>query len=129
MKASRRILDCNELHACSLTVDFDAAETRQQVSLPAMNDRAAIELGDNLNRHRELPPHSFHDVSLGNRADEISAEPNERLHSAITHGLTGPHRVETTLAGWIEAILLGEAIEGDQIRLFGNADSPLTLNI
>src|SRR5262249_12815423 len=118
-----------ELHACSLTVDFDAAEARQQVSLPAMNDRAAIELGDNLNSHFELPPSTFHDVSLGNRADKIAAEPNERLHSAFAHGLTGPHCIETTLAGWVEAVLLSEAIEGDQIRLFGNPDSPLTLNI
>src|SRR6185369_9588472 len=129
MKASRRILDCDELHAGVLTVDFDATEARQQVSLPAMDDRAAIELGDNLNRHLELPPRTFHDVSLGNRADEIAAKRNERLNTSVAHGLTGPHGVETTLAGWVEAVLLSEAIEGDQIRLFGYPDGALTLNI
>ena len=49
MKAPRRILDCDELHAGSLTVDFDAAEAGQQIGRPAMDDRAAIELGDDLN--------------------------------------------------------------------------------
>src|SRR5262245_19309154 len=129
METSRRILDCDELHASSLTVDFDATEAREQVSLPAMNDRAAIELGDNLNSHLELSPRTFHDVSLGNRADKISAERNERFHAAVTHGLASADRIEATLARWVEAVLLGKAVEGHQIMLFGNPDGPLTLNI
>src|SRR5215831_18837305 len=129
VKTSRRILDCEELHASSLMVDFNSTEARQQISLFAMDDRAAIELGDNLNRHRKLPPRTLHDVRLRDRADEIAAEPNEGLHTACAHRLASADRIETALPGWVKAVLLGEAIERDQMGLFGNPDGPLTLNI
>ena len=94
-----------------------------------MDERAAIELGDDLNRHLELPPRAFHDVGLGNGADEIAAERNERLHAAVAHGLAGSDRVEATLARGVEAVLLGEAIERDELGLFRDPDRALTLDI
>lgn len=58
-----------------------------------MDERAAIELGNDLNRHLELPPRMFHDVGLGNGSDEIAAERNERLYAAVAHSFAGSHRV------------------------------------
>ena len=77
-----------------------------------MDERAAIELGGDLNRQLELPPGTFHDVGLGNGADEIAAERNERLHAAVAHGFAGFDRVEATLARRVKAELLSEWSSG-----------------
>jgi len=129
MKAPCRVLNRDELHARGLTVDFDATEAWQQVGRPAMDQRAAIELGDDLNRHRELSPRTFHDVGRGNGSDEIAAERNERPYAAVSHGFAGSDRVEAALARGVKAVLLSEAIERNELGLFRDPDRALALDI
>ena len=94
-----------------------------------MDQRAAIELGDDLNRHLELPPHTFHDVGIGNGSDEIAAERNKRLYAAVAHSFAGSHRVEATLARGVKAVLLREALERNELGLFRDSDRALALDI
>src|SRR5262245_31522762 len=94
-----------------------------------MDQRAAIELGHDLNRHLEVPPRTFHDVGLGNGSDEIAAERNERFPPAIAHSFAGSHRVEATLARGAKAVLFSEAVERDELWLFRDPNRALALDI
>ena len=80
LDATEGVLHGHRLRTAGLHVLFGAAAAGQQVGRLAVDEMTVIELGGDLHRQVHLDPGRFHGRSLGNGADKIAAEPEERLH-------------------------------------------------
>ena len=68
-------------------------------------------------------------AALGNGADEIAAEAEERLDLARQDALAGLDGVHALVARRLEPELFRQLVERHQFGLFGNADSALALDV
>lgn len=122
-------LDRHGLRAARLPVDLDPAEARQDVGDGAVHEVGAVELGRDLHREPLPAPGRLHPAGIGDRPQEVAAEPDERLHASIEEPLAGLHRVEPLLPRWLEVVEFLQPVERCQFGLLGDADGTLTLHV
>ena len=78
---------------------------------------------------RSPRPGRLHPLPLGDRAEEIAAEADEGLHLARDDLLADLDGGQPLVARRLEAELLGELVERDELGLLGDADGPLPLDV
>ena len=87
MDAGGAVLDADGLRLAVLPVDFDAAETRQDVRHPAVHQAGLVELGLDLHRQPEPAPGGQQPIQIGQRPHEIAAELHHRADFAFDNRL------------------------------------------
>ncbi|GJE69507.1 hypothetical protein CHKEEEPN_1035 [Methylorubrum podarium] len=129
VEAGGGILHRHRLRTARLLIDLDAAEAGQDVGDLAADEMRAVELGRDLHGEPDAAPRLLHPPRVGDGADEVAAEPDERPHLAGQHALAGLDGVHPLLAGRLEAVHVLELVERHQRRLVGDADGALALHV
>ncbi len=90
---------------------------------------AAIELGRDVHGEAQFSPGLLHAVAVGNGPNEIPAEPDESLDLPGQDGLDVSTVFRPFCRGGSKPNCDPSLSSGDELRLFGNADGALTLDI
>src|SRR5690606_19532387 len=129
MHAAGAVLGRHDLRPRRLPVELDPPEARQQIGRLPEHQMAAIELGGDLDGQLHLPPRRLYPLAVGNGADEVAAESDEGMDVTGDDALAHGHRGEPLRPRRLEAELLGHLIERRALRLFGDPDGALPLNV
>ena len=94
-----------------------------------MDDVVSIELGRDLNGQWKFAPGLFDLRAVRQCARQVPAKAKERLQFPLHQCHRRAHDVQAFLARRLERELFLKLIKRRKLRLFGDADGPLALNV
>src|SRR6185437_1872223 len=88
-----------------------------------------VELGQNLDRQAQAPPGGQKLTMIGQRPDEIPAELKYSANFALDDALGSLDAIEPLIHRGLKPVELLEPVVRHELRLFGDADRALALDI